>query len=149
SLVAIPGTGSGATTQSPIFEVTLSNCNTLHVGYNRFPDGTVVHWRVNQTGTPTLAKGQFTAIGGGVLGSKTYHFIAIPLGIRLQPEPIQTDVRFWWEINGVITNAGPFTRDDPGCGGSVVTPGSCEPSSSLSVNVDVAGKTVVSYVPKG
>jgi hypothetical protein len=105
--------GSSGGGAGDIFEVTFENCNTLHIGYNRFPNGTIIHWRVNQSGTPTLASGSFPAIGGGKLGSKTYHFINIPLGFTLKPEPIQSHARFWWEINGVITNYA-VTRD-PGC----------------------------------
>jgi hypothetical protein len=150
SLSVVPALGSAASTQSPIFEVTFENCNTLHIGYNRFPDGTIVHWRVNQSGTPTLASGTFTAIGGGKLGSKTYHFINIPLGITLKPEPIQSHARFFWTLNGVTTNY-EVTRDPgggPGCGTTPPPPvGSCLPSSSLSILVQ--GTNAVSYVPKG
>jgi sugar lactone lactonase YvrE len=99
-----------ATAHAPqIFEVTISNCTTFHVGYNYFPAGTIVGWRVDQTGTPTLAKGSFTTLGGG----RTFHFVSIPLGITLKPEPAQTHIRFAWTIGGVTTNY-EVTRD-PGC----------------------------------
>ncbi len=86
----------------------------LRIGYNRFPDGTVVNWRINQTNKPTLVKGTFTAIGGGKLGSKTYHFLSIPLGIVLDgSQSVHTHVRYFWTINGVTTN---FEADrGPGC----------------------------------
>jgi hypothetical protein len=102
-------------TPPDIFEVTLTRCTTLNVGYNRFPNGTAINWRVNQTGTGTLASGSFTAIGGGNLGSKTYHFLTIPLGVTLKPDSasIHTHVRFSWTI-GSTTTLYEATRD-PGC----------------------------------
>lgn len=94
-----------------IFKTTFTRCNTLHVGYNRFKDGTVVHWNVSTNGVGKVAAGQFTAIGGGKLGSKTYHFIDIPLGTTLPSEAsgIQSHMHFHWS-NGDYT----ATRD-PGC----------------------------------
>jgi hypothetical protein len=77
-------------------------------------NGTVVHWRIDQTHTGTLVNGTFTAIGGGKLGSKTYHFLSIPLGIVLNgAQSVHTHVRYWWTVNGVTTN---FEADrGPGC----------------------------------
>jgi hypothetical protein len=93
-----------------IFATTFVRCTTLHVGYNRFVNGTVVHWTVTTNGVGTVASGQFTAIGGGNLGSKTYHFLDITLGTKLKPEPAQSHVLLTW------ANGGRFdaTRD-PGC----------------------------------
>ncbi len=94
-----------------IFAVTLKSCINLHVGYNYFPAGIVVDWRVNQTGTGTLAAGSFTTLAGG----RTYHFLTMPLGVTLKPDSVSshTHVRFSWTIKGVITNY-EVTRD-PGC----------------------------------
>jgi hypothetical protein len=74
-------------TPGNISATTFKRCTTLHVGYNRFVNGTVVHWRVTTNGVGTVATGQFPAIGGGTLGSKTYHFLDIPLGTTLPSEP--------------------------------------------------------------
>jgi hypothetical protein len=94
-----------------IFAVTLKSCVNLHVGYDYFPAGTVVHWAINQTGTGTLASGSFTPLGGG----RTYHFLTMPLGVTLKPDSVSshTHVRFSWTIKGVITDY-EVTRD-PGC----------------------------------
>jgi hypothetical protein len=94
-----------------IFAVVLKSCVNLHVGYNYFPAGIVVHWRVNQTGTGTLATGSFTTLTGG----RTYHFLTMPLGVTLQPDSrsTHTHVRFTWTI-GTATTHYEATRD-PGC----------------------------------
>jgi uncharacterized repeat protein (TIGR01451 family) len=78
-----------------IFQVELRSCIYLHVGYNYFPAGTVVHWNVAQNKT-VVAHGQFTTLGGG----KDYHFLTQPLGVALQPFP-DGHVHFHWTINGV------------------------------------------------
>jgi hypothetical protein len=95
-----------------IFETTFKRCNTLHVGYNRFTDGTVVRWTVSTNGVGQVASGQFTAIGGGKLGSKTYHFLNIPLGVTLPSDAtgIQSHMHFYWGTSGRYV----ATRD-PGC----------------------------------
>jgi 6-phosphogluconolactonase len=99
--------------QGNIFATTFKSCSILHVGYNRFPNGTIVHWSVTTNGFGTVASGQFSAIGGGNLGSKTYHFLDIPLGTPLQPEPVQSHVHFSWTIGRTTTHY-TVTRD-PGC----------------------------------
>jgi hypothetical protein len=104
---------SGGTGGGNIFEVTFTQCKFLHVGYNRFPDGTVVHWLVTSNGFGTVDSGQFTAIGGGKLGSKTYHFLNIPLTTPLHPEPVQSHAHFSWKIGSTTTHY-TVTRD-PGC----------------------------------
>jgi phosphatidylinositol-3-phosphatase len=98
--------------QGNIFATTFKDCTTLHVGYNRFVNGTIVHWTVTTNGVGTVASGQFSAIGGGNLGSKTYHFLDIALGTTLPSEAsgIQSHVLFTW-ANGATFYA---TRD-PGC----------------------------------
>ncbi len=89
-------------------------CMFLHVGYNRFPDGTVVHWSVTSNGFGTVDSGQFSAIGGGKLGSKTYHFLQIPLTNALHPEPVQSHAHFTWTI-GTTTTPYTVTRDPGNC----------------------------------
>ncbi len=99
-------TGSGAVTitytPGNIFETTFKRCNMLHVGYNRFINGTIVRWTVSTNGVGRVAEGQFTAIGGGKLGSKTYHFLNIPLGTTLPNEAsgIQSHMHFYWGKGG-------------------------------------------------
>jgi hypothetical protein len=93
-----------------IFAATFLHCTTLHLGYNRFVNGTIVHWSVTSNGFGTVASGQFTAIGGGKLGSKTYHFIDIPLGTTLHPEPVQSHIHLTWPLGGKF-----YATRDPGC----------------------------------
>jgi Glycine rich protein len=97
---AEPGNGEVTITYSPgnIVATSFKNCNTLHVVYNRFITGTVVHWRVTTNGIGTVASGQFSAIGGGTLGSKTYHFMGIALGTTLPSEAsgIRSHVLYTW-----------------------------------------------------
>jgi hypothetical protein len=96
--------------QGNIFTATFKSCTTLHVGYNRFVNGTIVHWRVTTNGVGTVASGQFPAIGGGALGSKTYHFLELLLGTRLKPDPVQSHVLFTWGNGGRF-----YATRDPGC----------------------------------
>jgi hypothetical protein len=98
--------------QGNIFATTFKSCNTLHVGYNWFINGTIVHWRVTTNGVGKVASGQFSAIGGGKLGSKTYHFLDIPLGTTLPSDAsgIQSHVLFTWVDGGRF-----YATRDPGC----------------------------------
>jgi hypothetical protein len=94
-----------------IFEVEFINGLQLRVGYNHFPDGTPVNWRVLQDHKP-VAVGSFVAQGGGA----TFHFETASLGLKLEgrdTHPDGADVQFDWSINGV-----PFrysVRRDPNC----------------------------------
>ena len=94
-----------------IFEVEFSNGLTLRVGYNHFPDGTELRWRVSQSRVPS-ASGMFITRGGG----STNHVETVPLGVKLagrDTHPDGADVQFDWSINGV-----PFrysVRRDPNC----------------------------------
>jgi hypothetical protein len=103
---------SALSAQGNIFATTFQSCNSLHVGYNRFVNGTIVHWRVTTNGAGTVASGQFSAIGGGKLGSKTHHFIDIPLGTTLPSDAsgIQSHVLFTWADGGRF-----YATRDPGC----------------------------------
>jgi hypothetical protein len=93
-----------------IFESGFLQCAFLHIGYNRFTNGTVVHWDITSNGFGIVSTGQFTAIGGGKLGSKTYHFLTVPLGTTLHPEPVQSHIHLHWANGGNYA----ATRD-PGC----------------------------------
>ena len=94
-----------------IFEVEFSNGLTLRIGYNHFPEGTEMRWRVTQNRL-TAAAGSFVTKGGG----STNHVETIPLGVKLEgrlTQPDGADVQFDWSINGV-----PFrysVRRDPNC----------------------------------
>jgi len=82
-----------------IFEVEFSNGLTLRVGYNHFPEGTELKWRVSQNRLPAAA-GSFIAQGGG----STNHVQTIPLGVKLEgreTHPDGADVQFDWSVNGV------------------------------------------------
>jgi lysophospholipase L1-like esterase len=107
------GTLAPSGPQGNIFATTFKSCTTLHVGYNRFVTGTIVHWTVTSNGFGTVDSGQYSAIGGGNLGSKTYHFLNIPLTTALHPEPVQSHAHFTWTI-GTTTTHYDVTRD-PGC----------------------------------
>jgi hypothetical protein len=90
-----------------IFQVELRSCTYLHVGYNRFPDGTLVRWNVTQAGA-TISTGQFTAIGGG----KKYHFLMLPLDATLAATPKGT-AHFHWFLDGAKSS---YTAGrQPGC----------------------------------
>jgi MYXO-CTERM domain-containing protein len=94
-----------------IFEVEFTNGLQLRVGYNHFPDGTLLNWKVTQSRKP-VAAGSFVTQGGG----STNHSETVPLGVKLEgrdSEPDGADVQFDWNINGV-----PFrysVRRDPNC----------------------------------
>jgi len=77
-----------------VFQVELRGCTNLHVGYNQFPAGVVVDWRVTQRGT-RASSGHFTTAGGG----KKNHFVSPSLGLTLAHNPKGT-VRLTWVING-------------------------------------------------
>jgi hypothetical protein len=89
-----------------IFEVEITNGTELRVGYNYFPEDTDLRWQVRQGSL--FAHGQFPTNGGGNI----YHYVTLPLGVRLEPGPEPVDVQFNWSIGGV-----PFgysVRRDPG-----------------------------------
>jgi len=86
--------------QGVIFAVTFKNCSVLHVGYNRFQNGTVVRWAVSSNGYGQVASGSFVAVGGGTAGSKTFHFVDEPLGTTLHPDPVHSHVHFTWANGG-------------------------------------------------
>jgi hypothetical protein len=98
-----------------IFETDFQLCTTMRVGYINFPVGTAVSWRVWQshgrgTGTPVLARGSFNTLAA----ANHNHFLSIPLGSTLKPDPWQTHVVFTRTIGGVTTNY--KLERDPGCG---------------------------------
>ena len=92
--VAVPG--NGEFTEVNIFEVEFADSTSLRVGYNYFPEGTLVHWQVAQRTRAPVA-GEFVTDGGG----STYHFVDIALGGELEPNPDGADVIFTWDIGGV------------------------------------------------
>jgi hypothetical protein len=90
-----------------IFQVDLVDRCALRVGYNYFPEGTVVSWKVTQLHAPRAA-GAFVTNGGG----STYHFVTVPLETRLDADSDGADVLFTWTIGDV-----PFrysVKRDPG-----------------------------------
>jgi hypothetical protein len=98
-----------------IFETDFQQCITMRVGYINFPVGTAVSWRVwtshgRGTGTPVLARNSFTTLAA----ANHNHFLSIPLGTTLNPDPWKTHVVFTWTIGGVTTNY--QLKRAPGCG---------------------------------
>jgi len=89
-----------------IFQVDLIDGSALRVGYNYFPEGTVVSWKVTQRRV-SRATGDFITNGGG----STYHFVTAPFETRLTDSDA-ADVLFTWTIGDV-----PFrysVKRDPG-----------------------------------
>jgi hypothetical protein len=74
-------------------------CTHLHVGYDQFPDGTVINWRVTQKGSPA-SSGQFTTRSVG----KEHRFEPPALGVTLNHGPKGT-VHMTWTINGTPFSA--------------------------------------------
>jgi hypothetical protein len=93
-----------------IFQVELRRCTQVHEGYNHFPAGTIVRWKVIEDGAK-VAAGAFVAVGGS-----RYHFISQFLGARLQASPHTADVHYFWNIGGVAYSY--FVRREPGCSGT-------------------------------
>jgi hypothetical protein len=157
----VPELVSGAQAASPppqIFHSSFLGCTKLDIGYDYFPPGVVVSWNVHQPGNignASLGSGTFTAISGGKNGAKTYHFLQLPLTTRLLGEPAAEGIiDISWRVGSVKYDY--FKHRDPGCGGGgppppppPPPPGSCLPSSSLGVLVNISGKNVVTYIPKG
>ena len=81
-----------------IFEVGLAAA-LLRVGYNHFPEGVHVNWRIAQ-GRATRATGSFVTQGGG----ETEHYVSFPVELPSGTHHKDTTVHFRWTINDV-----PFT----------------------------------------
>jgi hypothetical protein len=79
-----------------IFEVRIVDGAALRVGYNYFPEATVVHWRIIQNEIETAA-GEFVAEGGG----STYHYVTLPFESALELGSAGAEVRFGWTIGDV------------------------------------------------
>jgi LPXTG-motif cell wall-anchored protein len=78
-----------------IFAVGFPNRETLRVGYNFFPAGTVVYFRVVDLDVDV--RGQFTTEGGG----STRHFVEVPLSSALGEDRDGAEVDFNWTIGSV------------------------------------------------
>jgi hypothetical protein len=78
-----------------IFAVGFPNRETLRVGYNFFPEGTVVYFRVVDLDVDV--RGQFTTEGGG----STRHFTEVPLSSPLGEDRDGAEVGFNWTIGSV------------------------------------------------
>jgi hypothetical protein len=77
-----------------IFQVEFRACHLLHIGYQHFPGGTVVHYSVKQNGTHFVGGNIVTQPGKG------YHFTTVSLGKYFTAA--KADVHFFWKINGVL-----------------------------------------------
>jgi hypothetical protein len=78
-----------------IFEVGFPNRSTLRVGYNFFPEGTVVYFRV--VDVEVDVRGQFITEGGG----STRHFVEVSLSSALGEDRDGAEVHFDWTIGSV------------------------------------------------
>ena len=87
-----------------IVGTSFTHLDTLHLVYDRFVNGTIVHWTVTTNGIGTIASRQFSAIGGGSLGSKTYHFLDLPLGTTLE-QNAQSHVTLTWGNSNRYTSS--------------------------------------------
>ena len=129
-----PTTTTTTTTTIPanvtadLFQVELRRCTQVHEGYEHFPAGTVVHWRVEQT-PAVITTGSFTTVAG-----HGYHFITQSLGQTLEASPNTAKVHYHWTIHRTAEHV-TYTRE-PGCSGT--TP------SGASSPADIFGVTVKS-----
>jgi hypothetical protein len=78
-----------------IFKVELLDPTAFQVGYNFFPEGTTVRWRVADNGTG-IAAGEFVTAGGGSL----QHHETVALGTTIE-DPRDVDISFSWSIRDV------------------------------------------------
>ena len=119
-----------------IFQVELRRCRSVHEGYQNFPAGTTVYWKVKDDGT-TIARGSFLAESG-----RGYHFITQPLGIQLKASPKKYDVHYVWTINGIeYRKLGRYT---PGCSGTTAT-GASGPGNIFVVRLKWCKNLQVGY----
>jgi hypothetical protein len=93
--VAIPPEGEAAA--GNILEVALTANRTLRVGYNHFPDATVVHWRITQKST--VMTGDFETDGR----SAAEQVVTVPLESALDAADA-ADIAFTWAVGGVPFN---------------------------------------------
>ena len=81
-------------TGDQFFQVEFRDCHVLHVGYERFPPRTVVHWKVYQS-HKLFDVGQFVTPA-----ARGYHFGSMRLARRFAMPPRKAEVRFSWKIRG-------------------------------------------------
>jgi hypothetical protein len=86
----------GDFTDTNIFEVEFPDTTSLRVGYNHFPEGALVRFRIAQRARAEV-RGDFLTKGGG----SQYHFVTVELNSELEPNPDGADVIFTWVIGGV------------------------------------------------
>ena len=96
-----------------IFEVELRRCGQVLTGYNNFPAGTIVRWKVLQDGQ-TFGSGHLVAQSGS-----NHHFVTQSLDLRLKASPVLGDVHYFWTIKGIDYHY--FVRREPGCSGTTST----------------------------
>jgi hypothetical protein len=86
----------GESTAGNILEVTLAG-GSLLVGYNHFPEGTIVHWRISQNAA--VMTGQFETDGR----SAAQQDVTVPLESELDGAN-PADIAFAWSVGGVAFN---------------------------------------------
>jgi hypothetical protein len=82
-------------------------------GYQHFPAGTILRWKVKQAGE-TVGTGHLVTESGS-----NYHFVIQKLGRRLMASPVVADVHYMWTIRGIDYSY--FVRREPGCSGTTWT----------------------------
>jgi hypothetical protein len=95
SLLAV--TPEGEVTAGNILEVAFEGTRALRVGYDHFPEGTVVHWRITQH--TTVMTGEFETPDGRSAG----HVVTLRLESELDAAEA-ADIAFTWSIAGVPFN---------------------------------------------
>jgi hypothetical protein len=96
----------GESTAGNILEVTLSGGRSLMVGYNHFPEGTIVHFRITQN--TNVITGQFETDGR----SAAQQDVTVPLDSELDVAS-PADVAFAWSVGGVAFNYSVRRNPDP------------------------------------
>jgi hypothetical protein len=82
----------------------------VHAGYEHFPAGTTIFWKVKQDGL-VAGTGHFvTESGSG------YHFVTQSIGVMLNASPDTGTVRFSWSVHGVYGRV--QVKRAPGCSGT-------------------------------
>jgi hypothetical protein len=87
----------GESTAGNILEVTLVTRRSLLVGYNHFPEATIVHWRITQNAT--VMTGEFETDGR----TAARQDVTLPLESELDAA-IPADIAFAWSVGGVAFN---------------------------------------------
>ena len=104
----------------------MRRCTQVLTGYQSFPAGTILRWKVIQLGQ-TVDTGYLVTESGS-----NYHFVTQRLDRRLKASPAMGDVHYFWTIKGIAYHY--FVRREPGCSGTTWT-GESGPGNIFMVKV--------------